>query len=325
MGTFILQRLLQSMAVLLAVSLVVFLAVYAVGDPVELLINPEATQHEREMMVRALGLDRPVWMQYLTFLGNAMQGDLGISFVHGEPAIEIIIERMPATFELVFFALLIASVIGIPLGLYVGLNSDASLSRAIMTGSILGYSIPNFWKGMMLILLLSVWLRWLPTSGRGETVDLLGIPVSFLTWDGVRHLVMPVLNLAIPNVALMTRLTASGAAEARTQDYVKFARAKGVRPQRIVRRHILRNILIPVITVLGIEFGALIAFSTITETVFAWPGMGKLLITSIYRLDRPVVVSYVMLITFIFVLINLTVDLIYAALDPRVKLMDRAS
>lgn len=313
------------MAVLLAVSLVVFLAVYAVGDPVELLINPEATQHERETMVRALGLDRPVWMQYLTFLGNAMQGDLGISFVHGEPAIEIIIERMPATFELVFFALLIASVIGIPLGLYVGLNSDASLSRAIMTGSILGYSIPNFWKGMMLILLLSVWLRWLPTSGRGETVDLLGIPVSFLTWDGVRHLVMPVLNLAIPNVALMTRLTASGAAEARTQDYVKFARAKGVRPQRIVRRHILRNILIPVITVLGIEFGALIAFSTITETVFAWPGMGKLLITSIYRLDRPVVVSYVMLITFIFVLINLTVDLIYAALDPRVKLMDRAS
>lgn len=325
MGTFIFQRLLQSLAVLLAVSIVMFLAVYTVGNPVELLVNPEATELEREAMVHALGLDQPVWMQYLTFLGNAVQGDLGTSFVHGEPALRLIVTRMPATLELVTLSLIVASLVGIPIGLYVGLNSDATASRAVMTGSILGYSLPSFWKGMMLILLFAVWLHWLPTSGRGETVSILGFPVSFLSLDGLRHLAMPVINLAVPNLALIIRLTASGAMEAQTQDYVKFARAKGVRRKRIVRRHILRNILIPIVTVLGIEFGNLIAFSTITETVFAWPGMGKLLITSIYQLDRPVVVSYVMLITFLFVIINLAVDLIYAVLDPRVKLMEKTA
>ena len=325
MGTYIVQRLLQSIGVLLAVSIVIFLAVYAVGDPVELLVNPEATELEREEMIRVLGLDDPIWMQYLTFLGNALQGDLGTSFVHAVPALELILSRMPATVELVILALTLAAVVGIPVGLYTGLNSDSAMFRVVMTGSILGYSLPSFWKGMMLILLLSVVLHWLPTSGRGETVSLLGIPVSFLTWDGIRHLAMPVVNLAIPNMALMIRLTASGAMEAQTQDYVKFARAKGVRRKRIVGRHILRNILIPIVTVLGLELGSLIAFSTITETVFAWPGMGKLLISSIYQLDRPVVVAYVMLITFIFVVINLTVDLIYAMLDPRVRLMDQSS
>lgn len=325
MGTYIVQRLLQSVGVLLAVSIVIFLAVYAVGDPVELLVNPEATELEREEMIRILGLDDPIWMQYLTFLGNALQGDLGTSFVHAVPALELILSRMPATVELVIFALTLAAGIGIPLGLYAGLHSDGPMFRVIMTGSILGYSLPSFWKGMMLILLLSVVLHWLPTSGRGETVSLLGIPVSFLTLDGLHHLVMPVVNLAIPNMALMIRLTASGAMEAQTQDYVKFARAKGVRRKRIINRHILRNILIPIVTVLGLELGSLIAFSTITETVFAWPGMGKLLISSIYQLDRPVVVAYVMLITFIFVVINLTVDLIYAMLDPRVRLMDQSS
>jgi peptide/nickel transport system permease protein len=245
--------------------------------------------------------------------------------VHGEPALRLIVTRMPATLELVTLSLIVASLIGIPIGLYVGLNSDAAASRAVMTGSILGYSLPSFWKGMMLILLFAVWLHWLPTSGRGETVSILGFPVSFLTGDGWRHLAMPVVNLAIPNLALIIRLTASGAMEAQTQDYVRFARAKGVRRERIVRRHILRNIMIPIVTVLGIEFGNLIAFSTITETVFAWPGMGKLLITSIYQLDRPVVVSYVMLITFLFVIINLGVDLIYAVLDPRVKLMEKTA
>jgi len=324
-GTFIFQRLLQSIAVLLAVSIVMFLAVYTVGNPVELLVNPEATELEREAMVHALGLDQPVWLQYLTFLGNAVQGDLGTSFVHGEPALRLIVTRMPATLELVTLSLIVASLVGIPIGLYVGLNSDATASRAVMTGSILGYSLPSFWKGMMLILLFAVWLHWLPTSGRGETVSILGFPVSFLSLDGLRHLAMPVINLAVPNLALIIRLTASGAMEAQTQDYVKFARAKGVRRKRIVRRHILRNILIPIVTVLGIEFGNLIAFSTITETVFAWPGMGKLLITSIYQLDRPVVVSYVMLITFLFVIINLAVDLIYAVLDPRVKLMEKTA
>ncbi|MBY6089905.1 ABC transporter permease [Pseudooceanicola sp. 502str34] len=325
MLTFVTQRLLQSVAVLFAVSIAVFLAVYAVGNPVDLLISPEATQAERAEMIARLGLDRPVWAQYLTFLGNALQGDLGTSFVHGQPALSLILSRIPATFELVVSALLLASIIGIPIGLWVGLNDGSLGARAVMTGSILGYSIPSFWKGMVLILVCAVWLNWLPASGRGDTVTVLGVPFSFLTVDGLRHMAMPVINLAIPNIALMIRLTAAGASESARMDYVKFARAKGVRDTRIVRRHILRNILIPIVTVLGVEFGSLIAFSTITETVFAWPGMGKLLITSIYQLDRPVVVAYVMLVTFIFVTVNLLVDFAYAALDPRVKLSERMS
>jgi peptide/nickel transport system permease protein len=322
---FIFRRLLQAAFVLLMVSLVVFFAVYAVGDPLEMLINPEASFAERQLAVQRLGLDQPVWQQYLTFLGNALHGDLGRSFVHGIPAIELIVQRIPATFELVVLALALALAVGLPLGLVAGLNGDRRAGRAIMTGSIFGYSLPSFWQGMMFLLLFSVWLGWLPTSGRGETVDLLGIKLSLFTVDGLRHLVMPALNLSLANIALVIRLTAAGAVEANAQDYVKYARAKGVRPQRIVRRHILRNILIPVVTVMGLEFGSLIAYSTITETVFAWPGMGKLLIDSIYQLDRPVVVAYVMLVTLLFVVINLIVDLLYAALDPRVQVLEPAA
>jgi peptide/nickel transport system permease protein len=322
---FIFRRLLQAAFVLLMVSLVVFFAVYAVGDPLEMLINPEASFAERQLAVQRLGLDQPVWQQYLTFLGNALHGDLGRSFVHGIPAIELIVQRIPATFELVVLALALALAVGLPLGLVAGLNGDRRAGRAIMTGSIFGYSLPSFWQGMMFLLLFSVWLGWLPTSGRGETVDLLGIKLSRFTVDGLRHLVMPALNLSLANIALVIRLTAAGAVEANAQDYVKYARAKGVRPQRIVRRHILRNILIPVVTVMGLEFGSLIAYSTITETVFAWPGMGKLLIDSIYQLDRPVVVAYVMLVTLLFVVINLIVDLLYAALDPRVQVLEPAA
>lgn len=317
-----LQRLMQSVAVLLAVSVVVFVSVYAIGDPIEMLISPEADQITRERMIIHYGFDQPVYIQYLTFMKNMMQGDLGRSFVHGEPALQLILGRLPATLELVVLSMLVAAVVGIPIGLWVGLNADSRGSRIVMASSILGYSIPSFWKGMVLILIFAVWLKISPASGRGDTVSVIGVPFSFLTLDGLRHLMLPVLNLAIPNIAFMIRLTASGASEAGRQEYVKYARAKGVRPSRINRRHILRNILIPIVTVMGVEFGSLIAFSTITETVFAWPGMGRLLITSIYQLDRPVVVAYVMLVTFMFVLINLLVDLTYAALDPRVKLGD---
>ena len=245
--------------------------------------------------------------------------------MHGVPAIEIILSRLPATFELVLVAMTLALAFGIPIGLFAGLDTETRLSRFIMGGTVLGYSLPNFWKGMMLILVFAVLLGWLPTSGRGATVEILGVRTSLLTIDGLRHLILPALNLAIPNMALMIRLVAAGTAEAKAQDYVKYARAKGVRPRRIVGRHILRNILIPVVTVVGIEFGSLIAFSTITETVFAWPGMGKLLIDSIYQLDRPIVVSYIMLATFLFVTVNLLVDLLYAALDPRVRLVGESS
>ncbi|MCW5592769.1 MAG: ABC transporter permease [Burkholderiales bacterium] len=324
MASYALQRLIQSVFVLLAASIVVFLAVYGIGNPIELLVPPQASALEREELVRRLGLDLPLWRQYLVFAWNALHGDLGRSFVHGVPAIELILTRLPATLELVVLAMTIALAGGIPLGLLAGLNTESRASRLIMGGTVLGYSLPNFWKGMMLILVFAVLLGWLPTSGRGETVEILGLKTSLLTLDGLKHLILPALNLSIPNMALMIRLVAAGTADAKAQDYVKYARAKGVRPRRIVGRHILRNILIPVVTVAGIEFGSLVAFSTITETVFAWPGMGKLLIDSIYQLDRPIVVAYIMLATFLFVTVNLLVDLAYAALDPRVRLVGEA-
>ncbi|NYT79639.1 ABC transporter permease [Alcaligenaceae bacterium] len=324
MALFTLRRLLQSLFVLLAVSIVVFFAVYAVGDPIELLVSPEATAEDRLATIVRLGLDQPIWKQYFVFLWNALHGDLGTSFVHGIPAISLILQRMPATFELVIVAIFLTCFLGIPLGLVAGLYRDRPLGRGIMASSVLGFSLPNFWQGMMLILLFAVLLGWLPASGRGDTVQVLGVPWSIFTANGWAHIAMPAVNLALANIALVLRLTASGVAEAQSQEYVKFARAKGVRPGRIVRRHILRNILIPVVTVVGMEFGSLIAYSTITETVFAWPGMGKLLIDSVYQLDRPVVVAYVMLVTLIFVLVNFIVDLLYAALDPRVQLVASA-
>ena len=320
MTAYVLQRLIQSVFVLLAVSVVVFFAVYGIGDPIELLVSPQASAADREALIRRLGLDLPVWQQYFTFMGNALKGDLGRSFVHGVSAIELILARLPATFELVLLAMTLAVAVGVPLGLLAGLNPHRRLSRIIMAGTVLGYSLPSFWKGMMLILLFAVVLGWVPTAGRGETVSLLGVQTSLLTRDGLHHLIMPALNLAIPNLALMISLVAAGTTEAMSQDYVKYARAKGVRPRRIIGRHILRNILIPVVTVIGIEFGSLVAFSTITETVFAWPGIGKLLIDSVYQLDRPVVVAYVLLATLLFVAVNFIVDILYAALDPRVKL-----
>ncbi|TCR70141.1 ABC transporter permease [Bosea sp. BK604] len=320
MTAYVLQRLIQSIFVLLAVSVVVFFAVYGIGDPIELLVSPQVSAAERTALIQRLGLDLPVWQQYFVFMGNALKGDLGRSFVHGVPAIELILARLPATFELVLLAMTIAVALGVPLGLLAGLDPESRPARIIMAGTVLGYSLPNFWKGMMLILLFAVVLGWVPTAGRGETVSFLGVQTSLFTLDGLHHLIMPALNLAIPNMALMVSLVAAGTAETMTQDYVKYARAKGVRRRRIVGRHVLRNILIPVVTVVGVEFGSLVAFSTITETVFAWPGMGKLLIDSIYQLDRPVVVAYVLLATLLFVAVNFLVDILYAALDPRVKL-----
>jgi peptide/nickel transport system permease protein len=320
MSAYVLQRLIQSVLVLLVVSVVVFFAVYGIGDPIELLVSPQASAADRAALIQRLGLDLPVWQQYLTFMANALKGDLGRSFVHGVPAVQLILARLPATFELVLLAMTLALAVGIPLGLMVGLDPESRRARIVMAGTVLGFSLPSFWKGMMLILLFAVLLGWLPTAGRGETVSIFGLETSLLTLDGLKHIALPALNLAIPNLALIIRLVAAGTTETMTQDYVKYARAKGVRRTRIVNRHVLRNILIPVVTVVGIEFGSLVAFSTITETVFAWPGMGKLLIDSVYQLDRPVVVAYVLMATLLFVTVNFLVDVLYAALDPRVKL-----
>jgi peptide/nickel transport system permease protein len=319
---FIIRRSLQSIVVLLVMSLLVFVGVYAVGNPIDILINPQADQQDRERAIAALGLDKSLPAQYLSFLGGVVHGDLGRSFVHATSALGLILERMPATLELAFAAMLIAILVGIPLGLWAGLRPNGVAGRTIMAGSILGFSLPTFWVGLMLIMVFSVILGWLPSNGRGPTVDLLGVPVSFLSIEGWRHLLMPATNLALFNVALLIRLTRSGAHEALLQDYVKFARAKGLTNFRVIFVHVLRNILIPIVTVIGLQFGALIAFAIVTESVFAWPGMGKLLIDSINLLDRPVIVAYLLVIVTFFIVINLVVDILYSLLDPRVRLSE---
>ena len=309
---FIIRRVLQSLVVVLVMSLVVFVGVHLVGDPVHILISDDMTQEEIDRFIQRLGLDRPVHEQYFHFLGNAARGNLGNSFVHGEPALKLILDRMPATLELAFAAFILAIMFGIPLGMYAGLKPEAPASKAIMAGSILGFSLPTFWVGLMLIMVFAVMLGWLPSTGRGD----------FMTWEGLRHLALPAFNLALFKMALVTRLARAGTREAALQDYVKFARAKGLSPSRVVLVHVLKNILVPVVTVLGLELGGLIAFSVVTETVFAWPGMGKLLIDSIQRLDRPVVVAYLIITVLMFVVINLVVDILYSLLDPRVRLRE---
>ena len=320
MTAFILRRSLQSIIVVFVMSLIVFVGVNLVGDPVDMLINPEADQSEIDRVIRDLGLDRPVSEQYWYFVVNAFQGDLGRSFIFGEPALKLIIQRMPATMELALFSLLMAVVFGIPLGIYAGLKPNSKVSKTIMAGSILGFSMPTFWVGIILIMFFSVSLGWLPSTGRGEVATYFGITSSIFTLDGLSHIFLPAFNLALFKLSSVIRLARAGTREVILQDYIKFARAKGVAESRVVRVHLLKNIMIPVITIIGLEFGSLIAFSTVTETVFAWPGMGKLIIDSIYNLDRPVVVAYLMIIVVIFVTLNLIVDILYSVLDPRVRI-----
>ncbi|MBL6595334.1 MAG: ABC transporter permease [Candidatus Puniceispirillum sp.] len=324
MTAFILRRSLQSVFVLFVMSLLVFIGVNLVGNPVDMLINPEADQAEIERVIRDLGLDRPVTEQYWYFLVNAFQGDLGKSFVFGEPALKLIIQRMPATFELALFSLLIAIVFGIPLGIYAGLKPNSKISKTIMAGSILGFSMPTFWVGIILIMFFAVHLGWLPSTGRGELGTFLGVTSSIFTLDGLSHIFLPAFNLALFKLSSVIRLARAGTREIILQDYIKFARAKGLSESRVINVHLLKNILIPIVTVIGLEFGSLIAFSTVTETVFAWPGMGKLIIEAIYNLDRPIVVAYLMIIVFIFVTLNLVVDITYSFLDPRVRIKGEA-
>ena len=322
MAVFLLRRVIQGLLALLVMSFLVFLGVYAIGNPVDLLISPAADQEEIARVTKALGLDRPMWEQYFYFLAAAAKGDLGNSFVHSEPALQLILSRMPATLELASLALLFAVTLGIPLGLWAGLRPDSFSGKAIMAGSILGFSMPTFWMGLMMIMLFSVQLGWLPSNGRGSTQSFLGLELSFFSPDGWKYMVMPALTLSLAKLSLVIRLTRSGAREALLQDYVKFARAKGLRNSRVIGVHVLKNIMIPIVTVVGLEFGSLIAFAVITETIFAWPGMGKLLIESINLLDRPVVVAYLMLIVTMFICLNLLVDLAYSLIDPRVRLSD---
>jgi len=313
------RRLVQSFAVLFAMSLLVFVGVYAIGNPVDILVNPQADQNEIARVTAELGLDRPLAEQYFLFLKDAATGTLGKSFAYNVPAIALILERMPATLELATAAMLIALALGIPLGLWAGVAPRSAAGRTIMVGSILGFSLPTFWVGLLLILVFSVWLGWLPTAGRGPTVIILGIPVSFLSVEGLRHLALPAANLALFNLSLVARLVRTGTLEAMRQDYVRFARAKGLTEGHVVFGHVLRNVLVPVVAVMGVQFGSVIAFAVVTESIFAWPGMGKLLVDSIGVLDRPVIVGYLCIVVVLFVAINLAVDLLASWLDPRVR------
>ena len=320
MLVFLIQRLFQSLLAVLVMALLVFIGVFMIGDPISILIDPMADQIEIARATHALGLDKPMWDQLWTFLSNALRGDLGRSFVTSEPALKMILERMPATLELALLAMFISVLVGLPLGIIAGLDPEGGVSRAIMGASIVGFSLPSFWVGLMLILLFAVNLDWLPSFGRGETVDILGLPISFLTLDGLAHLLLPAANLALFKVSLVIRLARAGTREVLMQDYIKFARAKGLSEQRVISVHLMKNILIPIVTVLGLEMGGVIALAVVTETIFSWPGMGKLLIDSIDTLDRPLIVAYLMVTVLMFITINFVVDVIYTFLDPRVKI-----
>ncbi len=323
MTAFVVRRLMQAVFVLFLTSVIVFVGVYAIGDPLEILLPGDATQAEREQVAEALNLNDPLPVQYLRFAGNALEGDFGRSFVYNRPAGEIILERLPATLELVVTALILSLVVGMPLGLWAGMRPGTLSDESIMTGSILGFSLPNFWQGMMLIMIFSIYLGWLPSTGRGETGRILGVETSFATWDGIRHLILPATNLALAQIALVIRLTRTGVQETMPLDFIKYARARGLSTRRILFVHVMKNILIPIVTVIGIEFGSLIAFAVVTETIFSWPGIGKLIIDSINALDRPIVVSYILIVVAMFIVINLLVDILYSALDPRIR--ERAS
>lgn len=303
MTAYCIRRFWQTFLTLLIMSLLVFVGVYHIGNPADILVSAQATPEEYAQFVRSMGLDKPMWEQYAVFLGNLFRGDLGNSFVYNTPALDLIMRRLPATLELTFAALALALVFGLPMGIYAGLKPDSAISRCIMTGSVLGFSLPTFWIGLMMVMVFAVWLGWLPASGRG----------------GLSHLILPAVNLALFKISLVIRLTRAGVLENMLMDYVRFARAKGLTEARVVTIHVLKNTLIPLVTVLGLELGNLIAFAVVTETIFAWPGMGKLLIDSITVLDRPVILAYLLIVVVMFSLINLVVDILYSVIDPRVR------
>lgn len=320
MFSWLLRRIAQALLVIWLMTLIVFIGLHAIGNPVDILIGQDVDQIERAKIIAQLGFDQPLWQQYLSFLNGALHGNLGNSFVHHESAIKLILQRLPATLELAFAALLLAVILGIPLGLIAGLFPDSAIAKTIMTVSIVGFSVPTFWIGLILIMVFSVQLGWLPASGRGETIEVFGIPWSFLTLNGLRHLILPAFALSLFKISLVIRLARAGVREVMPLDYIKFARAKGLSPARVVRVHLLKNIMIPLITVLGLELGSTIAFAVVTESIFAWPGSGKLILDSLNSLDRPVIVAYLIIVVCLFVTINLLVDLLYKVLDPRVRL-----
>ncbi len=303
MTRFLLNRLAQMLGVFLVISLVVFMLLVLTGDPIELLLPPAARIDQVEAMRVQLGLDRPWYVQYAKFVSSALRGDLGTSFYFNEPAIRLVLERLPASLELVLWTMAISTVIAIPLGVAAAARPNSWLDRSVLVGSLIGISAPTFWIGIVLIALFVVAFQVFPSSGRG----------------GWEHLVLPVTTLAFYRLALFVRVIRAGMLDVLGQDFIRTARAKGLLERMVVYRHALKNTLIPFVTIGGIQMGGLIAFAVVTEKIFAWPGMGRLLLTSIERLDYPVVVAYAIVTAGLFTVINLTVDLLYALIDPRIR------
>ncbi len=323
MLAFILRRLAQAVVVMLTVAFLAFMLFQYVGDPVAQMLGQDATQEQREALKRDLGLDQPFPVQFARFVGNAVQGEFGLSLRQGRQVSTLIAERFPATLELSLAAAVIALVGGVPLGVYAALKRGRVGAQAVMTLSLLGVSLPTFLIGILLILVFSVQLQWLPSFGRGETVPLFGSTTwttGLLTLDGWAHLLLPAVTLSVFQLALILRLVRAEMLEVLRTDYIKFARARGLSDRAIHFRHALKNTLVPVITITGLQLGSLIAFAIITETVFQWPGMGFLFIQAVQFADIPVMAAYLCLIALVFVVVNLVVDLLYFVVDPRLRI-----
>ncbi len=318
----IVQRFLQMIVVMIIVTMLVFFMTYKIGNPVYLLLPETATADQVAQAMEELGLDKPLYVQYGIFLKNAVRGDFGNSYFYHQSALNVIMEKMPATMELVFVTMILTILIGIPLGVLAGAYPNSIGSKLTMTTSIFGVSLPSFWVGMIMIYVFSLMLGWTPISGRGEVGTIFGIETSLATADGWHHIILPSITLALSNVASIIRLTRAGTQEQMRQDYVKFARSKGVSNRKVLFGHALKNTLIPVITILGLQLGDLIAFTTITETIFAWPGMGKMALDAISQNDRPIISAYLLMVSAMFIVINFIVDVLYTVIDPRVSLGD---
>lgn len=319
MFKYFLKRLAQMVVTLFIVSILVFVLANFIGDPVNMLVSPKAPPEVREQVREELGLNRPILEQYVSFITNALKGDFGKSYIYKVDVLSLIAQRVPATLELVLVSVVLALVISIPLGVYAGAFPKRKSSTLVMGGSILGISLPSFFIGIMLIYIFSLKLHWFPSSGRGATIPFLGMNFSLFAPGGLKYIILPAFTLSVTNIASLVRLTRAGVMENMRQDYIKFARAKGVSTRKVLFGHALKNALIPVITVFGMEIGSLIAFTTVTETIYSWPGLGKLLIDSINSVDRPVIVAYLILTTVLFVFINFVVDLLYTVIDPRIE------
>ncbi len=319
MLVFVLRRIVQAVIVMLTVAFIAFMLFQYVGDPVTNILGQDATPEQRQQLRADLGLDKPFPLQFARFVGNAVQGEFGLSLRQGRKVSSLIAERLPATLELSFSAAFLALVLGIPMGVYAALRRGTFLSQALMTISLLGVSLPVFLIGILLILVFAVTLKWLPSFGRGEVVMLGGWSTGFLTVDGWKHVILPSITLAVFQLTLIMRLVRSEMLEVLRTDYIKFARARGLSNRAVYFGHALKNTLVPVITITGLQLGGLIAFAIITETVFQWPGMGLLFIQAVTFADIPVMAAYLCLIALIFVVINLAVDLLYFAVDPRLR------